>query len=50
MWNALFNALFQVLLPIVLKGKTAKDATPPPMRNAWSRRVSEFQRRIRGGK
>ncbi len=50
MWNALFNALFTVLLPLVLKGKTAKDAAPPPMRDAWSRRVSKFQRRIRGGK
>ncbi len=50
MWNALFTALFQVLLPFVLAGKTAKDATRPPEHHAWKRRMSEFQRRIRGGK
>tara|TARA_R100000697_G_scaffold107679_1_gene122563 strand:- start:1172 stop:1324 length:153 start_codon:yes stop_codon:yes gene_type:complete len=50
MWNAIFTALFQVLLPFVLAGKTAKNATRPPEHHAWKRRMSEFQRRIRGGK
>ena len=50
MWHAIFTALFQVLLPFVLAGKTAKDAAPPPMRDSWNRRVSEFERRIRGRK
>lgn len=50
MWHALFTALFQVLLPFVLAAKTAKDAAPPPMRDSWNRRVSEFERRIRGRK